>query len=62
MALLDNPHARDQSQQSRLANTVRTNHADHAAGGKFNTDIVKRNRFPVMMGNVLDFGNDAIDH
>src|SRR5215472_304785 len=33
MALLDNPHARDQCQQSRLANTVRTDHADHPTCG-----------------------------
>src|SRR5262245_35031858 len=60
MALLDNPHARDQRKQSRLADTIRTDHADHATSGNVDRNIVKRNACPIAMRNVLDFGDDAI--
>ncbi len=53
-ALLNDPNASDQSQQCRLANTVRTDHADHAAGRDLNSDVVERNRRPIAMGNALD--------
>src|SRR5215472_14309710 len=62
MALLDNPHARDQCQQSRLANTVRTDHANHPTCGDLDRNIVERNGCPVPMGNVLDLGYDIIGH
>jgi hypothetical protein len=62
MALLDNTHAPDQCEQSRLANTVRTDHADHATRGNVDRNIVERNACPVAMRNVLDFGDDAIGH
>src|SRR5262245_7208395 len=61
-ALLNNAHARDQSQQRRLADTVRTDHSDHATGGDFNINVVERNRFPVVVGNMFDLGYDAIRH
>src|SRR5262249_26194791 len=60
--LLDDPHARDQPQQSRLADTVRTDHTDHAVGRNINRNIVERSRFPILVGNVLDLGYDAIRH
>src|SRR5262249_15902400 len=62
MALLDNPHARDQRQQSRFSNTVRTDYADHAASGNVDRSIVERNACPIVMRNVLNFGEDAIGH
>ena len=62
MALLNDPNAPDQRQQSRFADTVRTDHADHAAGGDLDGHIVERNPFSVAMGNVLDLGDDAIRH
>src|SRR5262245_2516408 len=60
--LLDDPDAHDQPQQSGLADTVWTDHADHAVGRDINRNIVERNRCPVAMGNVLDLGYDAIRH
>src|SRR6478672_8657508 len=62
MALLNNADTRDQSQHCRLTDSVRTDHSDHATGGDFNSNIVERNRFPIVVGNVLDLGYDAIRH
>src|SRR4029079_9747227 len=62
MALLNNAHASDQSQQRRLTDSVRTDHSDHATGGDFHSNIVERNRFSVVVGNMLDLGYDAIRH
>src|SRR5262245_1946851 len=61
-ALLNNAHARDQSQQRRLTDSVRTDHSDHTTGGDLNSNVVEGNRFPIAMGNVLDLGYDAIRH
>src|SRR5262245_46967276 len=60
--LLDDANTRDQPQQSGLADTVRTDHADHAVGRDINRNIVERDRFPVPMGNMVDLGYDAIRH
>src|SRR5215470_9391864 len=60
--LLDDPDARDQSQQSGLADTVWTDHTDHTVGRDINRNIVERGRFPILVGNVLDLGYDAIRH
>src|SRR5262245_31294764 len=62
MALLDGANTRDQPQQSGLADTVRTDHSHHAAGGDIYRNVVERDRLPVPMGNVLDFGYDVIRH
>src|SRR5262249_58753991 len=60
--LLDDPDARDQSQQSGLADTVRTDHTDHTVGRDINRNIVERGRFPILVGNVLNLGYGAIRH
>src|SRR5262249_18891015 len=62
ISLLDNPHASDQRQQSRLADTVRTDQSNHAACGNGDRKIVERNGCPIAMRNVRDFGDDAIGH
>src|SRR6516162_3651649 len=61
-ALLNNSNAADQRQQSRFADTVRTDQADHTASGDLNRNIVERDRSPVAMGNALDLGDDAVGH
>src|SRR5262245_19241666 len=62
MALLNNPYARDQCQQSRFANSVRTDHADHATSRALNSDIVERSRFPIAMGNAFNLGDGDVRH
>src|SRR5262245_28090819 len=62
MALLNDSHACDQCQQSRFANSVRTDHADHATSWELNSNIVERSRFPIAMGNALDLGDDDVSH
>src|SRR6516165_6662037 len=61
-ASLNDPNTSDQRQQSRLADTVWTDHSNHAIGGDVDTHIVERNRFPVVVGNALNLGYDATRH
>src|SRR5262249_44637983 len=46
-ALLNDPNARDQRQQSRFADAVRADHADHAAARDLDRHVVERHRGPV---------------
>src|SRR5215469_9313397 len=55
-ALLNDPNTGDQPQQGRLADAVRTDQADHATSRDLNTHVVERDRRPIAMGDVLDFG------
>src|SRR6516164_1590460 len=59
-ALLNDPNAGDQPQQCRLADAVRTDQADHATGRDRNAHVVERDRRPVVMGDVLDFGYGSL--
>ena len=61
-ALLNDPDAGDQSEQSRLSDAIRTNHADHAASRDLKGYIVECNRRPVVMGDVLDLGDGTVGH
>src|SRR5215471_3878397 len=59
-ALLNDPNTGDQPQQGRLADAVRTDQANHATGWDRNAHVVERNRLPVVMGDVLDFGDGSL--
>src|SRR5262249_31593238 len=61
-ALLDDPNAGNQPQQRRLADAVRTDQADHAAGRDLDAYIVKRNRRPIVMGNAFDLRHGIVCH
>src|SRR5262245_5015653 len=62
VALLNNANARDQPQQRRFTDAVRTDHSDHPASGNFDTHIVECCNSPITMGYTLDLSYDAIHH
>src|SRR5262249_13910373 len=59
-ALLDDFDASDEPKQRRLAGSIRPDHSDHLAGRQLYSHIVQCECFPIPMGNVLDFGYNAI--